>query len=492
MLFGTSRPHHSRRRGRVVERPHRRASWKEWIAAVGVVIRSAEVSGLEPAERRQLAVDVRDVPCGPGRLPVLGHGWRLWRDPVQFMVDLVSVGKVARVDIGNRVVYVITDFELLHRVLVENSDAYERGLLFERIRLIFGESLIVADGQRHRDLRRLLQPAFHRTELDGYAPIIKHNADALASSWRPGQIVEVRSALSEVVIVDLLASMFSHEPDTEELQLISGLIEDIGGGAIVGSVLPKMLASLPLPVNRKFLSAGTKLRDYCRDLLVARRVSGDRRSDLIGILLESSSEEHRSDEFLAEQAVTILFGGLDALTATLTWALYELSQRPEVASKLKHEISAAGDLNPRSLDKLDYLNRFLNEVTRIHSPLLQTRRSVTTVELDGFTFPAGTDIGYSIAAIHRNPDVFAEPNTFDPDRWPPSNSGAKCRSFVPFSMGNQMCIGSNFAWVALQTTLHSLLSKWEFQPVTTKKLPRAMGPIPGLRRLPLEVRPVSV
>uniref|UniRef100_UPI0007A424FC cytochrome P450 n=1 Tax=Nocardia pseudovaccinii TaxID=189540 RepID=UPI0007A424FC len=393
---------------------------------------------------------------------------------------------------GNLVVYVITDFELLHKVLVENSDAYERGLLFERIRLIFGESLIVADGQQHRDLRRLLQPAFHRTELESYAQIIKRNADALASSWRPGQIVEVRSALLALVIANLLESMFSHEPDTEEIQLISGLIADIGAGAIVGSVLPKKLASLPLPVNRKFLSAGTQLRDYCQELLVARRVSGDRRNDLIDILLNSSDAEHRSDQFLAEQAVTILFGGIDASTATLTWALHELSQRPEVASKLKHEISAAGELTPRSLDQLDYLNRFLNEVTRTHSPLLQTRRSVTTVELDGFTLPAGTNIGYSIAAIHRNPHIFAEPNTFDPDRWSPSNSGAKCRSFVPFSMGNQMCIGNNYAWVALQTTLHSLLSKWEFQPVTTKKLPRVLGPIPGMSRLPLEVHPVSV
>ncbi|MFI1919662.1 cytochrome P450 [Nocardia sp. NPDC020380] len=469
MLFGPSRPRPSRRRGSDHPNPLASSLPKE----------------------RQHAVDLRDVPCGRGRLPVLGHGWKIWRDPVRFMVDLVGVGKIARVDIGNRVLYVITDFELLHKVLVENSDTYERGLLFDRIRLIFEESLIVADGQQHRDLRRLLQPTFHRTQLENYAPIVKRNADALASSWRPGQIIEIRSVLLDLVISDLLGSMFSHEPDSGELQLISSLIEAIGAGAIVGSVLPKRLASLPLPVNRKFLSAGTQLRDYCRDLLVARRGSGERRDDLIDLLLNSPGTEHRSDKFLAEQAVTILFGGIDALTATLTWALYELSRRPEVASKLQHEILDAGELNPQSLDELDYLNCFLNELTRIHSPLLQTRRSVTTVELDGFTFPAGTDIGYSIAAVHRNPDIFAEPNTFDPDRWSPSNSGSKCRSFVPFSMGNQMCIGRNFAWPVLQTTLHSLLSKWEFQPVATKNLPRAMGPIPGLRRLPLEVRPVS-
>ena len=407
------------------------------------------------------------------------------------MVDLANVGKIARVDFGNLAVYVITDFELLHRVLVENSDAYERGLLFERIRLIFEESLIVADGLQHRDIRRLLQPAFHRTELESYAHTIKRNADVLASSWRPGQIVEARSTLLGLVIANLLESMFSHEPDTEELQFISGLITDIGAGAIVGSVLPERLASLPLPVNRKFLSAGTQLRNYCQELLVARRASGDRRNDLIDILLNSPDAEHRSDKFLAEQAVTVLFGGIDASTAMLTWALHELSQRPEVAFTLRQEISTAGELDLRSLDRLDYLNRFLNEVTRTHSPLLQTRRSVTTVELDGFTFPAGTDIGYSIAAIHRNPNIFAEPNTFDPDRWPSSSSGSKCRSFVPFSMGNQMCLGNNYAWATLQTTLHSFLSKWEFQPVATKKLPRAMGPIPGLGRLPLEVRPVS-
>ncbi|MFG1791213.1 cytochrome P450 [Nocardia sp. NPDC049149] len=448
---------------------------------------SKSVASNLPNER-QHAVDLRDVPCGPGRLPVLGHGWKMWRDPVQFMVDLGSVGKIARVDIGSLVVYVITDFEILHRVLVENSDAYERGLLFERIRLVFGESFIVADGQQHKYLRRLLQPAFHRPELEGYALTIKRNADALASSWQPGQIVEVRSALAQVVIANLVASMFSHEADADELQLISGLIEDIGAGAIVGSVLPPRLASLPLPVNRKFFSAGAQLRDFCRKLIVARRLSGDRRDDLIDILLDSPDAEQRGDEFLVEQAMTILFGGIDASTATLTWALYELSRHPEVASTLSQEISAAGDISPRSLDKLDYLNRFLNELTRTHSALLQTRRTVTTVELDGFTFPPGTNIGYSLAAIHHNPHIFPEPNTFDPDRWAKS----KTRSFVPFSMGNQMCIGNNYAWLSLQTTLHSLLSKWEFLPVKTKKLPRAMGPIPGMRRLPLEVRPVSV
>ncbi|WP_081594085.1 cytochrome P450 [Nocardia brasiliensis] len=434
-------------------------------------------------------MDLRDVPCGPGRLPVVGHGWRLVRDPVQFMVDLSSVGKIARVDIGSLVIYVITDFELLHRVLIENSSTYERGLLFERIRLIFGESFIVADGQEHNDIRRMLQPAFHRTELESYAHIMKRNADALASSWQPGQVIEFTPVLLRLVITDLLGSMFSHEPSDEDIQLISGLISDIGAGAIVGSILPKRVASLPLPVNRNFRSGGARLRGFCRQLLVARRASGVRRNDLIDILLDSPEAAQRGDEFLVEQAMTVLFGGIDALTATLTWTLYELAHHPAVASRLREEISAAGDFSPSSLDKLDYLNQFLNEVTRSHSALLQTRRSVTTVELDGFEFPAGTDIGYSLAAIHRNPNIFPDPDVFDPDRW--SAADVKHRSFAPFSMGKQMCIGNNFAWMALQTTLFSLLSKWEFRPVPIKRPGRAMGPIPVMKRLPLQVDPVS-
>ncbi|MFC9895016.1 cytochrome P450 [Nocardia sp. NPDC127579] len=462
-----------------------------WVGKPASAIRSLPKSWPRTCLMKgQNTVDIRDVPCGPGRLPLVGHGWRMWRDPVQFMVDLTSIGKIARVDIGSRVVYVITDFEVLHSVLVGNSESYERGLLFERIRQIFGESLIVADGERHRDIRRLLQPAFHRTELDSYADTIKRNADALTSSLQPGQILEARTALSEVVIANLLGSLFSREPDPGELQFISGLIEDIGAGAIVGSVLPKRLASLPLPVNRRFLSAGTRLREYCQDLIVARRASGDRRNDLIDILLDSSDDERHTDKFLAEQAVTVLFGGIDAPTATLSWALYELSQRPEVAATLQKEIIGASDLGPRDLGQLDYLNGFLNEVARTHSPLLQTRRTVATVELDGFVLPAGTDIGYSIAAIHRNPNIFTEPNSFDPDRWSPSSSDSKNRNFIPFSMGNQMCLGNNFAWMEFQTTIHSLLSTWEFQP-STKKIRRAMGPIPGFAELPLEVRAVA-
>ncbi|MFB8276973.1 cytochrome P450 [Nocardia colli] len=437
-------------------------------------------------------MELRDVPRGPGRLPILGHGWRILRDPLRFMAELAGVGKIVRVDVGSRVIYVITDFDLLHRVLVANPDSYERGLLFERIRLIFDDSFIVADGQQHMDLRRLMQPAFHRAMLESYAPTMKRNADALADSWQSGQIVEARSALLELVITNLLGSMFSHEPDPGEMRFITSLITAIGAGAIVGSVLPKMVARLPLPVNRNFVSAGTQLRNYCQQLLVARRAGGERRNDVLDLLLYSFGDEPRSDSFLAAQAVTVLFGGIDASTAMLSWCLFELAHRPDVASQLQQEICAATDSSPAGLDQLDYLNRFLNEVTRIHSPVLQTRRNLTPVELDDVTFPAGTDIGYSIAAIHRNPHIFPDPHTFDPDRWPASNSGSKCRSFVPFSMGNQMCIGNNLAWIAFQTTLHSLLSKWEFQPATTKKLPRVMGPIPAMGKLPLEVRPVSV
>ncbi len=186
-------------------------------------------------------VEFVDVPRGPGRLPVLGHGWRLWRDPVGFIADLGAVGTTVRVDVADLTAHVITDAAVLEEVLVKNSGAYQR------IRSVFGESVIVVDGDRHRYLRHLLQPAFHRRQIERYAGIVGRNAEALARSWKPGQTVEVHSALFSLVVANLLESMFSRRPAEQEVRYVSRLAAQVGAGAIARGMLPQRLVRLPLP-----------------------------------------------------------------------------------------------------------------------------------------------------------------------------------------------------------------------------------------------------
>ncbi|MEV8390605.1 MULTISPECIES: hypothetical protein [unclassified Streptomyces] len=63
------------------------------------------------------------TPLAPGRLPLLGHAWRLWRDPMEFVLGLRTVGKVVRVGLGRMTLYFATDPDLVHQILVPRPAA---------------------------------------------------------------------------------------------------------------------------------------------------------------------------------------------------------------------------------------------------------------------------------------------------------------------------------------------------------------------------------
>ncbi|MFE7572323.1 cytochrome P450 [Streptomyces sp. NPDC057539] len=105
------------------------------------------------------------TPLAPGRLPLLGHAWRLWRDPMEFVLGLRTVGKVVRVGLGRMTLYFATDPDPVHQILVTQAGSFERGSIFQRADAVFGDGLVISEGKRHRVDRRMTQPGFRRTQL---------------------------------------------------------------------------------------------------------------------------------------------------------------------------------------------------------------------------------------------------------------------------------------------------------------------------------------
>lgn len=74
------------------------------------------------------------VPRAPGAVPLLGHAWRLWRDPLGFLKSLRQAGDIVQVRLGTMPVYVVTSAELIHEVTVRQARSFEKGRLFDRLR----------------------------------------------------------------------------------------------------------------------------------------------------------------------------------------------------------------------------------------------------------------------------------------------------------------------------------------------------------------------
>ncbi len=94
------------------------------------------------------------------------------------------------------------------------------------------------------------------------------------------------------------------------------------------------------------------------------------------------------------------FGTLQA------WAFYELARHPEVEARVQaeaDEVAGAGPLDFEALAGLSYIDRVINEVTRLYGAVLVMRRAVRPVKIGGFYVPAGSEVAYSLYALQRDP-----------------------------------------------------------------------------------------
>lgn len=160
---------------------------------------------------------------------------------------------------------------------------------------------------------------------------------------------------------------------------------------------------------------------------------------LLGALAAASPPPLTTDEILAN-ALIILFGGIETTEAMLANALWALLSGPDRLALARTEP--------------DRLPNLLEEATRWESAVQScTRHTTEAVELRGVRIPAGDTVQCLLGAANRDPDVFPDPDRFDPDR---ANAGAH----LAFGSGRHFCLGAALARLEVEASIHTLLQRW--------------------------------
>lgn len=210
--------------------------------------------------------------------------------------------------------------------------------------------------------------------------------------------------------------------------------------------------------------------------------SGDgRRLAFMDLLLNHHlNSGELSEEDIREEVDTFMFEGHDTTAMAMSWILYLLGHNMEVQDRLALEVdSLFADLSCEmqdsdnqskaeiTLDKikqLKYLDCVVKEGLRLcPSVPLVGRKVHEDMEIKGYKIPASTIVYCFIYQLHRDPEVFPDPETFNPDRFLPENSGGRHPfAFVPFSAGPRNCIGQKFALAELKIVLALLIRHYRF------------------------------
>ncbi|KAJ3321561.1 hypothetical protein HDV06_004097 [Boothiomyces sp. JEL0866] len=265
-------------------------------------------------------------------------------------------------------------------------------------------------------------------------------------------------------------------------------------GELINRMLtPDFVKAMPLPSNRKFNNSIALMRKTVDEVISARKSkpkSEKDNKDLLDFMLTAADEhgEKMPDGLIRDQVITFLIAGHDTTSNTLTWAIWLLHQNPNWLKKVQDEVDS---LNwsletPELMDisKLNVVERVLKETLRMHPPVQRITKvcKKDTVLPSGYFVPGNTNCAISANALHNNPDVYPEPQTFNPDRWLPEEESKRSPfSWLPFSIGARGCIGRQFAMLEAKIVLATIVRYYHFlipgaenvKPLTTSAIRKA-------------------
>ena len=358
-------------------------------------------------------------------------------------------GNIYKASIYGTSVYVVRDPQHAQHVLRENWQNYAKGQAIKRVALLLGNGLMVSEGEFWKTQRRMIQPAFHRRVIGALSSVITTSNLALLRRWEQAAhqkvSVNVTRDISCMVLEVVLISIFGtdYERVAPHFNILSEeSARNLEFARIFGS-LGKIILQLAAQRQRDKEATST---------------------DILGMLIEA--RDHKSgqvmtDRQLVNEIKTLIVAGHETTASTLNWTWYLLSQHPEVEEKLSTELNNCLESKVPTLDdlpKLVYARQIIDETLRLYpAGWLLTRKALKDDLLGDYFVPAGTEIYISPYYIHRNPDLWEEPDRFNPDRFAPDHSQRRHPlAMLPFSTGPRNCIGEFFARVEMEIHLSAI------------------------------------
>jgi cytochrome P450 len=429
-------------------------------------------------------IAARDVPPGPRGNVVLGSIGDLYRDRLRFVLDVASTyGAVAQYRVAHIRMYQVNHPAGVRRLLHDNHRNYSKDVAtFGTLRLILGNGLFTSDADFWRRQRRLAQPAFHRRRVVAFGDLMTDATLAMLERWRPsvaqGSPLEVTTEFMRLTLEVATRALFSAsvERDVDAIgRAITTLLNEVTFRFTFPFYPP---LKVPTPRNRRFLAARATLDSVIYRIIAERRRRPGEHDDLLALLMEAHDEETgegMSDRQLRDEVITLFVAGHETTANALTWASYLLSTHMAVARKVRAEVDETlqGRI-PKAADlpNLSYTRMVIDETLRLYPPAwITNRRAIETDTMCGYRIPADAILSISPYVTHRDPQLWENPEGFDPERFAPElAAGRPHYAYFPFGGGPRQCIGKGFALMEATLVLALLAQHYELHLVPGRRV----------------------
>lgn len=440
----------------------------------------------------------RAIP-GPRALPLIGgkvNLIRFFRDPFRTLRRLHSTyGDVVALAQGDPS-FVFAFGPALNHQLLAQPELFLVGT-GPLIRLpkhtaaerLFTQNLTVMNGNHHKQQRRLMQPAFHRQQVQSYATAMAALTQRMLDRWEPGTTIDLLTEMQQLTQQIAITTLFGLDGERELAQVGKLLRRAIlAATSPLALLAPYNLPGLPFHRANRLME---QVEGYIRSVVSRKRAQPDA-TDVLATLVQVRDEDgtRLSDDELIGHAFTLFVAGHETTSNALMWTLFLLNQHPRVHADLLDELEGAlhgAAPTIEQLGRLPLLEGVVKESLRLLAPApIGVRNTAAPCELGGYHLPRDASVVYSEFITHRLPELYAEPDRFKPERW--LSLERSTYEYLPFAAGPHMCIGWAFAMQELKLVLAMLVQRYRLALAPNTVLSPGIGMRPT-RGMPVRVFP---
>ncbi|XP_058789147.1 cytochrome P450 4c3 [Phymastichus coffea] len=361
-----------------------------------------------------------------------------------------------------------------------------------------GTGLLTSSGAKWHSRRKALTPTFHFNILEDFVQIFAEQTDILVKkiSSEVGRASFNIFPYVTLCTLDIICETAMGRRISAQSLSDSNYVRAVYE---IGSIVQTRSASLFYQSDfffrfsslyRKHKKCIRILHDFSKKVIAERKkeilddaneINGNKGSNysllvkkkrlaFLDLLIKASENGYAlTDNDIREEVDTFMFEGHDTTSSAICWTIYLLGCHPEVQKKVVDELDLifSQGYNERQptlqdLKSMKYLEKCIKEALRLYPSVPLLGRNMTEdLKLGNYIVPKGTTVLMVLPVLHRDPEVFENPEKFDPDRFSSKNCIKRSPyAYIPFSAGTRNCIGQKFALLEEKCIISGILRKF--------------------------------
>ncbi len=372
--------------------------------------------------------------------------------------------------------YVINDTKEVKRMMVDEVREFPKSaFLHELLSPLLGESIFTTNGEVWKKQRELLRPSFEMTRINKVFNLMSEAvADMMDrfSKYPNHAVIEVDEAMTfitaDVIFRTIMSSKLNEEKGKKILNAFVTFQEQSVHTAMRRMFrFPKWLSYVL--GDRKRAKAGDVIRQVLSDIIKSRYDMADNAEfeDILGSLLlvvDADTNKRFSFEEILDQVAMLFLAGHETTASSLTWTLYLLSLYPKEQEKAYEEITQVlqgGAIEISHLRQFKYLINIFKESLRLYPPVgFFAREAKKDTQVRDKLIKKGSGVVIAPWLIHRHEEFWTNPHGFNPSRF---EGEYKKDAYLPFGVGERICIGQGFAMQEAILILANILKTYKLE-----------------------------